>query len=877
MRFVAGMPSTDNGGSTGKIQKMVYAVLGYIFGMGDGINAIVNFLPDKAKLGVLDHRIDAEDMKKESYRQMVKGIIIGEVKESSDPTAANLIQAFDFIWFCSNQLNIAGIIEQDFVKQKDKFSDFRLQGQSVRNLDVLAVYYHVGAFDEKEKKTNEEQAIAASYVLENALGVDIDDVRVAHVVYVAFGECISYVTYREPIPDDVINKFVRVKKMPILNFLSKDRKTIYGQEYIDQVMHNSEVVDFGLVKSVRRAKDDGVVPDTDISHLRVSTEFAESLKSPSLQIFTLGAGSLFSSHLCQLATPGVVDIIIERRDLRKILFVNHVMMDETNGLDFRDQIQMIERIASRAVSIDTLRKMREKNGKPFIFDHQERLYRDAEGGYYVTIGDLFTDIAVNHDDTVVILEKSLKADNKRAFTATAGDIEKRYAAYSDPAGRIIFIEPRTKNKYFLSLAELNKNPRYMVDVSGNTYLWEQDRNGNDILISQSRDDAEKGPISVVYCNRYVQAALEQNLNIDLEQLSFYDQDYLLYQGRSEKGRFRGPIMASEDDVAYVVKRGIPRERIHQRGFVSMVSKVKKTETKGTLEFDRFMGLDPARVGGLVKQLVKIPNHIFTSLDIRTEAEELWEYIVYTLAKAIASHLKSRYHKSEVKVVVGRDSRESSPRIMDALCKGLAMSGIRVVNIASVNISSTPLVARSMSYYDADAGINVTASHLPEEMNGFKVVYKNRAPMSRTVDLLDIQRRAENGQFVSGDGDIEYFDSLSRYRDDMVQAMRERTKQEKPFLSKKIVVDPNNGTTCYSLVNILRELGAEVIDINNEPGAKFAHPGSPFDPETVRSVKDWVRKKEADMGFVFDCDGDRLIIIDNQGRVIRGGHYLMLME
>jgi len=572
------------------------------------------------------------------------------------------------------------------------------------------------------------------------------------------------------------------------------------------------------------------------------------------------------------------------------------MMDETNRLGFIAQIKMIEKIASRSVSPDTLKIMQERTGKQFVFDPAERVYKDEEDKYYVTIGDLFSDIVVNDDETVRHLEKIIYDD----LEGTAGDIDARYAkhrdkrkelTYTDPIinkryyGRVIFIDPKTKKKYYLNpeeaVKDLLEEERYMVDERGRKYIWKQSNNGDDIVIPQNARRRGKKPIKVIYFNKYVRHAIENEVKANLEILSFYDQDYLLYVSRSEKGRFRGPIFIDKGVYEYCQRRGISSDRIHVLDLVNMVRKIKKTETKRALKYDRFLGLDPEKVAPLVENLVEIPDYLFATYDIRGDENEFWSYRVYTLARALASHFREMSRKEDIKVVVGKDTRMSSPRILEALCEGLKMSGVKVINIAPAkSVSPTPLVGWAVDYYNADAGINVTASTLEEGKNGLKLIYAptRRSLLLRESDLYDIKEIADHGRFVSGRGEIKLVNPLPNYIDSLKRDISHRTRKEKPFEGMKVVIDPNNGATCYSVIYLLRELGATVLPMpgSEEPKEKFSHTPIPSKPESVKPVAGYVLDNNADLGFIFDCDGDRVVIVDDKGRQVTGGHYLMLM-
>jgi 2-phospho-L-lactate transferase/gluconeogenesis factor (CofD/UPF0052 family) len=173
---------------------------------------------------------------------------------------------------------------------------------------------------------------------------------------VTYDSAVLCATYQEPISGDKIERL----QIPG-DHLSKDNRTVYGQKYIDQILPSGKIVDFGLVHSVDNP--DGPLPRADNAYL-------ECLRAAKL--FIMGAGSLFSSQLAQLAVPGVMTELIRKKDIRKVLVINHVCMNETIFYSLTDIIKAVERLANKVVDEEV---------KSCI-------------GRSIRIGDIFTDIVV---------------------------------------------------------------------------------------------------------------------------------------------------------------------------------------------------------------------------------------------------------------------------------------------------------------------------------------------------------------------------------------------------------------------------------------------------------------------------------------------------
>jgi predicted NBD/HSP70 family sugar kinase len=620
----AGMPSTDNGGSTGLIQRAVYKSLGFILGMGDGLNVMANFFGKaKAKLGVLDYRPDRTGP---SLQEVVVTQIQQEINNPKFGTLElNLFETKDFIWFVVNQLNLARIIDEDFVHAQDKdgakkYPDFNIQGNSLRNLNFLAVYHKIGAFNERARTTDEQEAQMASYLLEMALGLDSRSAKLPHVIYVTYGECISYITLDEKIPEEAISELEQKPDLKdIRGYISGDGRTIYGQRFIDKLRHNRKVVDFGLARKVKVKEQTVTVEarerivyqykvDSNISHLKVSREYQQALEE--VPVITLGAGSLFSSQVCQLAIPGVVDILVRRineDDLISMLILNHVNMDETNFLTAIEQVKMIERIASRAVSRQTVQWLKGKTKRNYHYDKIDGLYRDDAGDYYIRIGDLFNHVIANRAFIAGELDRILAPRLSEHLKATTGNISLRYGLTRSLEGNPIFTD-RDFHQYFL--VKGIKDPARQLwgiceDRRGQRYTYKLTSSGDDVLV-----DGSGKQIPVILRNIYVKH-LDENRQLikeyaltfeDLRLLSFYDQDPLIETARSERGRYRGALYLSGEAISYLVQRGLNEKNIHRYDLVSMQQKILKAE--GELQHERFLGLDAERIEDILRDILR---------------------------------------------------------------------------------------------------------------------------------------------------------------------------------------------------------------------------------------------------------------------------------
>ncbi len=253
----------------------------------------------------------------------------------------------------------------------------------------------------------------------------------------------------------------------------------------------------------------------------------------------------------------------------------------------------------------------------------------------------------------------------------------------------------------------------------------------------------------------------------------------------------------------------------------------------------------------------IPDHVFRGYDLRgLVGSELDAERVELLAKGYATWLLQRRIYD---CVLGYDCRLSSPEFRDAMVKGLTDSGITVYDIG-MTLSQITYFA---GYYFRTKGlIMITASHNPKEYNGFKFGMGFSETML-SEEIIELRDLVKSGKFVTRTpkGVVIQKDIKQDYIDDL----KRRTDPIKRF---KVVIDSCSATTGIYLPDILRSVGCEVIEQNTKPDGNF--PSGTPDP-TEREVQERLAKRvlaeKADLGFSYDCDGDRVGIVDHTGRLI----------
>ena len=244
----------------------------------------------------------------------------------------------------------------------------------------------------------------------------------------------------------------------------------------------------------------------------------------------------------------------------------------------------------------------------------------------------------------------------------------------------------------------------------------------------------------------------------------------------------------------------------------------------------------------------------------------------TIDEAFAEHLGRAFGSEALKagekaVAVGRDGRLSGPGLVAALIRGLASTGLDVVDIGAVTTPMLYYVAATRGRRGCKSGIMVTGSHNPKNYNGFKMVLAGKAIYGD--EIQDLRRRIEAEDYVRGPGRSATMDIGAEYLARIVGDC----KLARPM---KIVVDSGNGIPGASAPGILRALGCEVTELYSEVDGDFPnHHPDPSKPENLADLIRTVQTTDAELGLAFDGDGDRLGVVTKDGQIIYPDRQLML--
>ncbi|MCY3808949.1 MAG: phosphomannomutase/phosphoglucomutase [Gemmatimonadetes bacterium] len=264
----------------------------------------------------------------------------------------------------------------------------------------------------------------------------------------------------------------------------------------------------------------------------------------------------------------------------------------------------------------------------------------------------------------------------------------------------------------------------------------------------------------------------------------------------------------------------------------------------------------------------VHEHIFREYDIRgVVGEELNAEVAEAIGRAYASELRECSGHASPVVAVGEDNRPSSPEIGAGLVRGLRSAGCDVLHLGTV---PTPVTYFGEHWLGTEGAVQVTGSHNPSEYNGIKMTVGAKAVYGDAIQALLGRIRARGTVPAKvGVGSLRRVDPLPSY----VADVSGRFSLEWPV---RAVVDCGNGTGAVVAVELLRAVGVETIPLFCDSDGTFPnHHPDPTVDEYVQDLVAAVRAHGAHVGIGFDGDADRIGVVDELGRIVRGDMLLLL--
>ena len=243
-----------------------------------------------------------------------------------------------------------------------------------------------------------------------------------------------------------------------------------------------------------------------------------------------------------------------------------------------------------------------------------------------------------------------------------------------------------------------------------------------------------------------------------------------------------------------------------------------------------------------------------------------------ISKTVGYLLKSN-SKMNARVIISKDTRLSGYLYEPLITAGFISMGMEVILVGPL---PTPAVPHLMRTLRADIGVMITASHNTYEYNGIKFFnidgFKISSKLEKEVENIVLNKKKYskilNTTSISGKA-VRLEDASGRYSEFLKSTLNKKIKTKK----LKIVLDCGNGATYDIAPNIFWELGHNVVSINNRPDGKNINYNC--GAVNVASLCNKVVEEKADIGFAFDGDGDRLIVVDDKGNEIDGDKIMAL--
>ncbi|RDE81375.1 phosphoglucosamine mutase [Haemophilus parainfluenzae] len=222
------------------------------------------------------------------------------------------------------------------------------------------------------------------------------------------------------------------------------------------------------------------------------------------------------------------------------------------------------------------------------------------------------------------------------------------------------------------------------------------------------------------------------------------------------------------------------------------------------------------------------------------------------------------------VLIGKDTRISGYMLESALEAGLAAAGLTA---AFTGPMPTPAVAYLTRTFRLEAGIVISASHNPYYDNGIKFFSSQGTKLPDDIEEA-IEAMLDQPMDCVESADLGKASRISDAAGRYIEFCKSTFPAHLGLDGYKIVVDCANGATYHIAPNVLRELGAEVIEIGTEPnGININEKCGATD---VKALQEKVLETKADVGLAYDGDGDRIMMVDHLGNKVDGDQILFII-
>jgi len=247
-----------------------------------------------------------------------------------------------------------------------------------------------------------------------------------------------------------------------------------------------------------------------------------------------------------------------------------------------------------------------------------------------------------------------------------------------------------------------------------------------------------------------------------------------------------------------------------------------------------------------------------------QGENLTPLDIVKFTTAFVRVVRQKRNTEKIRIVIGRDARQSGEMVNNLVCGTLISMGADVLD---VGLSTTPTVEMEVVHHQADGGIIITASHNPAQWNALKLLNSTGEFFSAKDGELVLQFSEETqipfaeiskiGTYTAVENAIErHIDAILKL--DLVDVS---AIEQADF---KVAIDCVNSTGGFAIPKLLKALGVkEIHKLHCKPDGNFPHNPEPL-PEHLTDLSDYIKRNRIDVGFVVDPDVDRLAIVQENG-------------
>jgi len=258
-------------------------------------------------------------------------------------------------------------------------------------------------------------------------------------------------------------------------------------------------------------------------------------------------------------------------------------------------------------------------------------------------------------------------------------------------------------------------------------------------------------------------------------------------------------------------------------------------------------------------------HIFRAYDIRGKVSLLGAGIIDAIAHGLAQQYQAA---GQTRVAIGYDARISSPAFADTIARIFKDYSLEATIIGCC---SSPMLYFTARQFDGN-GIMVTASHNPKEDNGIKWIIDGEPPCPEMIQQVAQLAKSHCDSQLITLAELPH-QIIPEFCLQYQQGILEDIQLKRSF---KVILDGLHGSAGRCADLVLRKMGCEVIALRCEANGHFPdHAPDPSQDKHLETLRQTVMQQQADLGIALDGDGDRLVLVDEQGQIITADQLLCL--